>query len=244
MSEAGAQASTPRPILKAFLQEHDGWLYFVAQSGETGRVWEREFRQPDPFAIVTTGNRTLPLLHRRELARARRLLDEAEAALGALEEVRPSIRLVLESLHYPLLALYHYRAGELEAAGRSLERGAAALAAAIEIEPFLLPLAFRCAEFELHHARIARDQRRWGEMRRHIDRGVAMIDGRLPFCPLPGGGEVTLAAVKAFFRGLPPSEPQMEQFARQLTDDRTRHRLFDLFVLGIYAMPGFVIPQP
>src|SRR5262249_5781078 len=82
--------------------------------------------------------------------------------------------------HHPLLALYQSRAGEWEGAGRSLERGTAAVAAAIEIEPFLIPLAFRCAEFELHHARIARDRRQWAEMHRHVDRGVAMIGGRLP----------------------------------------------------------------
>ena len=37
---------------------------------------------------------------------------------------------------------------------------------------------------------------------------------------------------------------KMESFARQLTDDAARHRLFDHFVLGIYALPGFVISYP
>ncbi len=241
-----AAAGISRPFPKALLQEHDGWLYFAAVSGERGRAWEQELRRPESFAIVDLGVRTLPLLHRRRLDEARRLLAEAREALEAFGErnARPSIRLVLESLYYPLLALYDYRAGELAPAERNLDRGAGALAAAIELEPFLMPLAYRCAEFELHHARIARDRRQWEAMRRHADRALAMVRGSLPFCALPGGGEVSLAEVQAFFQGLPPIDPEMEKFSRQLTDDATRYRLFDLFILGIYALPGFVIPYP
>jgi hypothetical protein len=233
-----------RPFPTALLQEHDGWLYFAAVSGERGRIWEQEFRRPESFEIVNITGRALPILHRRQFEQGRRLLAEAETALGSLRNARPSVLFVLESLFYPLLAYYNYRVGELALAGQNLDRGAGALASAIELEPFLIPLAYRCSEFELHHARIARDQRRWEEMRRRIDRALAMIGGSLPFCVLPGGAEVTLAKVQAFFRGLPPIDPQMEEFSRQLTDDRTRHHLFDLFILGIYAIPGFVISYP
>jgi hypothetical protein len=245
-AEVAEAAEVSRPLPRALLQEHDGWLYFAAVSGERGRIWEQEFRRPDSFAVVDLAVRTLPLLHRRQLDEGRRLLAETETALESLRarHAGTSILFVLESLYYPLLALYNYRAGELAPAGQNLDRGTAALARAIELEPFLIPLAYRCAEFELHHARIARDRRRWAEMRRHLDRALAMIRGDLPFCALQGGAEVSLAEVQAFFRRLPAIDPRMADFARQLTDDATRHRLFDLFILGIYALPGFVIAYP
>lgn len=248
MTDPVAAPETSQPLPKALLQEHDGWLYFAAVSGERGRAWEQEFRRPESFGIVDLTVRALPLLHRRQFEPARRLLAEAETALEALRErapeIRASILFVLDSLYYPLLALHDYRVGELAPAERNLERGARALASAIEMEPFLVPLAYRCAEFELHHARIARDRRRWEEMRRHLDRALAMIRGSHPFCGLPGGADITLAEVQAFFRGLPPVAPEMERFSRQLTDDSTRHHLFDLFILGIYALPGFVVAYP
>lgn len=241
---APSPGATPRPPPQALLQEHDGWLYFAAISGARGRTWAEEFRRPECFGVLTTAGRALPLLHRRDFDGGRRLLEEAESGLRALRGARPSFLFVLESIYHPLLAYYHYCLGDLAPARQDLDRGEAGVAAAIELEPFLLPLAFRCAEFALHRARLCRNQRRWDEMRRHIDQALAMIGGNRAFCTLPGGGEVTLPQVQSFFRGLPPIDPEMERFSRQLTDDRTRHHLFDLFVLGIYAIPGLVISYP
>lgn len=234
-------------ISQALLQEHDGWLHFASLSGERGRLWVEEFRRPEIFGILGTAGSALPLFHRRQIEPGRRLLEEAETRLQALRSAgtRPSILAALDQIYHPLLAYYHYATEELALAGEDLDRADQAIAAAIELEPFLLPLAFRCSEFELHRARIARNQRRWEEMRHHLDRALGMVVHEShPLCVRPGGVEVTLAEVKAFFRDLPPAGPDMEGFARQLTDDAARHRLFDRFVLGIYALPGFVIPYP
>jgi hypothetical protein len=243
MTAGNEAAAVPRPLSQALLQEHDGWLYFASVSGERGRLWAAEFRQTEPMEIVATAGRALPLFHRREFEKGRRLLEEAETGLRSLGSARPSIVHAVESIYFPLLAYYHYCLGEFAPAGQDLDGADRAVAAAIGLEPFLLPLAFRCSEFELHRARIARNQRRWEEMHLHIGRTLEMIHGDRPFCVLPGGGQVLLSEVQAFFRGLPPGKPEMEVFARQLTDDKTRYRLFDLFILGIYAVPGFVIPQ-
>lgn len=233
-----------RSLSQALSQEHDGWLYFASVSGERGRRWVEEFRGSPGFDVLGLTVRALPLLHRRDFASGRRLLEEAGRILGSLRDGPPSFVLVLESIYHPLLAYHDYCVGELALARQGLDRGETALAAAIELEPFLLPLAFRCAEFELHRARLDRNQRRWAEMHRHIDTALAMIHGRSPFCMLPGGSEVALPEIQAFFRDLPPIDPAMESFSRQLTDDPTRHRLFDRFILGIYTLPGFVISYP
>lgn len=237
-------------ISQALLQEHDGWLHFASLSGERGRLWVEEFRHPECFGILGTAGGALPLLHRREryeIEQGRRLLEEAEARLQALRGagVKPSILAALDQIYYPLLAYYHYALGDYAPAGEGLDRADQAIAAAIGQEPFLLPLAFRCSEFELHRARIARNQRRWREMRLHLDRALGMVvHEKHPLCVRPDGTGVTLAEVKAFFRDLPRTGADMETFARQLTDDAARHRLFDRFVLGIYALPGFVVPYP
>ncbi len=232
--------AAPRP----FLQEHEGWLYFAAVSGEAGRAWVQEFRRPECFEIVSTATRALPLFHRRELERGRRLLEEAEAGLLSLREGHPSIRFAVEQIYYPLLAYYHYRVEEFALARENLGLASVAVASAIAREPFLIPLAFRCSELELHHARIARHQRRWEAMGRHIDTALKMVHGGAPFCALPDGTEIALPEIQAFFRGLPPLAPEMAEFSRTLTDDALRHRVFDQFILGIYAIPGFVIGYP
>jgi hypothetical protein len=237
-------------ISQALLQEHDGWLHFASLSGERGRLWVEEFRRPESFGIIGTAGSALPLLHRRErrqIEQGRRLLEEAETRLSFLRNqgTRPSILAALDQIYYPLLAYYHYATEELALAGQDLDRADQAIGAAVELEPFLLPLAFRCSEFELHRARIARNRRRWEEMRLHLDRALGMVVHEShPLCVRPDGTGVTLTEVKAFFRDLPRTDADMETFARQLTDDAARHRLFDRFVLGIYTLPGFVIPYP
>jgi len=234
-------------ISQALLREHDGWLHFASLSGERGRLWVEEIRRPETFEIVGTAGSALPLFHRRELEKGRRLLEEAGTRLRSLRDagVRPSILAALDQIYYPLLAYYHYVTEDFALAGQDLDRADQAIATAIDLEPFLLPLAFRCSELELHRARIARNQRRWDEMRLHLDKALGMVvHESCPLCVRPSGAAVTLAEVKDFFRGLPQAGQEMETFARQLTDDAVRHRLFDHFVLGVYALPGFVISYP
>jgi hypothetical protein len=241
---AGRPAENTAPQQHLILPDHDGWLYFAAVSGERGRRWEEEFRRPESFAILGITGRALPLLHRRDFEGGRRLLEEAEEALASLQTTRPSIRSVLDSIYFPLLAYYNYCVDEFALAQCHLDRGATAVAEAIALEPFLLPLAFRCAEYELNLARLDRQQRRWAEMRRHIDVALAMIRGSHPLCVLPGGTPITLPEVQAFFGTLPPVDPKWESFSRQLTDGPTLHHLFDLFILRVYAIPGFVVAYP
>jgi hypothetical protein len=246
---AGAAApetpgAPPRLTPQALSQEHDSWLHFVTRSGEAGERWAAEFRRPEHARVVSTAVAALGLFHRRQFDAGRALLEEAAAALAATRGAEASIVLALESIYYPLRAYYDYCVEAYSEAVENLDRADRSVAAAIARERFLLPIAYRCSEFRLHRARIARNQRRWREMHRHIELAWEMMEGRYPLCELADGGGVGVPELVAFFRSLPALDPAVEEYLRGFLDETLRRDLFERFVNRIYALPGFVILYP
>ncbi|HEY3571444.1 MAG TPA: hypothetical protein VGP73_26190 [Thermoanaerobaculia bacterium] len=245
LTQGSPQAAPARLTLQSLSQEHDSWLHFVALSGEEGRDWAESFRQPGNSAVTRAAVASLGRLHRRSFAEGLALLEEAEAGLEAVRATaEASIVLALESIYFPLRAYYEYCVEAWDEALASLDRSDRTVAAAIARRPFLMPIAYRCSEFQLHRARIARNRGRWSEMRRQIDLAWEMMEGRQPLCERPDGGRVTVADLVAFFGSLPVADPVAAEYLRGLTDVEMRRELFDRFVSRIYALPGFVIPCP
>ncbi len=243
-SAPAAPGAPPRLTPQALSQEHDSWLHFVTRSGEAGERWAAEFRRPEHARVVSGAVTALGHFHRRRFDAGLALLEEAAAALEAARGAEPSIVLALESIYYPLRAYYDYCVEAYDEAVENLDRADRSVAAAIGRERFLLPIAYRCSEFRLHRARIARNQRRWSEMHRQIDLAWRMMEGEHPLCELADGTGVGVAELAAFFRSFPALDPAVEEYLRGLLDEGLRRDLFERFVNRIYALPGFVILYP
>jgi hypothetical protein len=217
------------------------WLRFVARSEEHGRLWVEEYRRPEVRAAEVRADEALALLRRRHLEEGRAELRCMEDLLGALT-VTPSIRYVLDRWYFGILAYYEYAIEDFDAAGESLRRADAAVVAALSIERTLIPLANHCQEFRLHQVRIARNRRRWQEMRQHIEVALAMTEERLPLCLLADGTTVGFPEIVAFYDSIPDFTEEEREVLSGMLDPVIRRRIFHRFVAEIYAFPGFVIP--
>jgi hypothetical protein len=220
------------------------WPHFVARSGAEGWSWIEEYRRPEFQQIAGAAHQALFLLRGRQLDAARGCLAEAEAGLRSLRGATASILRVVERFYYGVLAFQQYYAGDFDGAAISLDRAHEAVAAAIGDRRFLLPLANHCHELRLHHARVARNRRRWPEMWSHIAEARAMMEDQLPLCVLDDGTAVDFSTLCAFYSTLPELNADEAEFLAGQLDARLRLQLFERFVQRLCAIPGFVILYP
>jgi hypothetical protein len=220
------------------------WPHFAARSGEEGRRWIEEYRRPEFQRIAGAAHQALFLLRGRQLDAGRARLAEAEAGLRSLQGATASILRVIERFYFGVLAFQQYCDEDFGGAAASLHRAHEAVAAAIGDRRFLLPLANHCHELRLHHARVARNRRRWPEMWSHIAAARAMMEDQLPLCVLADGTAVHFSTLGAFYGTLPELNVEELEFLAGQLDARLRLQLFERFVGRLCAIPGFVIPYP
>jgi hypothetical protein len=224
-------------------QRRYDWDYLVSRSGDAGRDWMLAYARPEHAAIVEATDQALALCLQRRFAPARGLLDEAGARLAALPEARASIVHVLERWVHGVSAYHDYCVEDYEPARRGLDLAAEAIRAAVDQDRFLLPLAHHCHEFHLHHARIARNRRRWPEMREHLGIVRAMLENRAPLCVLGDGTEVGYAQLARHCATLPDIPAEAQASLTLFSDQALRSKHHDRFILALYLLPGVVIPS-
>src|SRR4029077_20499381 len=179
------------------------WAHFVARSDPQGRSWVEEYWRPERLQLLRETDRALRQLRRREIPAGKALLDDVADRLGRLAEAPASVVLVVQRFYWTARAYYDYCTGDFAGAMQGLDRAHQAVASAIEMSPFLLPLAYHCHEFRLQRARVARNRDRLSEMAGHLREVRAMLEDRTPLCTLSGGRPVYLSTVTAFYRGIP-----------------------------------------
>jgi hypothetical protein len=217
------------------------WGHFVERSGSEGRQWMEAYRRPEYREPARWAHQVVLLLRERRFREGTELLSRLEALLPALEG-SPSLFAVMGRWYHGALAYYQYCLDDFQAAEVSLLRAAHAVRLAIQLEPFLVPLANHCHEFRLHQARIARNQRRWPAMREHVGAVRAMMRDREPLCTLEDGTPIFFATLGTFYDSIPDlNEGEKAVVAAQL-DESTRLRHLESFLHGLYTISGFVIP--
>ncbi|HYU32692.1 MAG TPA: hypothetical protein VEW48_11060 [Thermoanaerobaculia bacterium] len=216
------------------------WLHFVSRSGDEGRRWAEQYRQPEILEIDRLSTRAVLALRTRRLEQGQALLRAVEERLPGTE-APPSVLQVLNRWYYGAVAYEQYCRDDFERASESLDLADLALTAAISFQPMLLPLANHCQEFRLHQARISRNLRRWREMRSSIEVARKMTDSRAPLCMLHDGTAIHIADLCVFLLALELNDREREALAGVL-DPTLRLDLFERFVADLQAIPGFVIP--
>ncbi|HEX6904269.1 MAG TPA: hypothetical protein VF789_31455 [Thermoanaerobaculia bacterium] len=218
--------------------------HFAARSGEAGKTWVQEYLRPEVQRPVQRIDEALLLMRRRKLDAGLERLQETTLELRRLSELPPAVLSVLDRWYFGVLSFYQYCVEDFEAATGSLSRAEESVVAALSGCRFLLPLANHCHEFRLHHARIARNQRHWDEMWRHIEVARAMMEDRSPLCLLADGSAVGYSDLIKFYRALEPLSPQELDYLKEELNPELRIQLFQRFTHSLCTIPGFVIPYP
>ena len=162
--------------------------------------------------------------------------------MNALRDLRPSILHVLGRHYHGVRAYGLYCLEDFGRARQELLSAEEAVREAIEIDRYLLPLASDCHEFHLHHARLARNQRRWSEMHEQIALVRGMVTDQVPLCRLRDGSPVSYSTIRVYYHPRSPIPEEAQHVARPFLDTELRCRLFEQFVVGLYSIPGIVIP--
>jgi len=233
MSERGAGAAQPR---------YD-WDYLVSRSGDEGRAWTLEYARPEHVAVAKGADEALALCLQRRFESARALLEDTGARLAALHGARASIVHVLERWYHGVSAYHAYCIEDYELAQQGLVLAAEAIRAAVDQDRFLAPLAHHCHEFHLHHTRIARNRRRWPEMREHLGIVRAMLENSAPLCVLGDGTRVDYVMLARHCAALPEIPAEAQASVSFFSDQAARSRFHERFLLALYLLPGIVIPS-
>lgn len=228
-------SGVPAPDVPAY-----DWLHFVARSSDEGRRWVENYRRLE--VLDTDRLAALALLDFREgrqksgAARLKRISKRLRDL-----ELSSSIRAVLNRWYHGVVAYDRYCREDFDGAGESLDLANAAVTTAVSEQRELLLLANHCQEFRLHHARIARNRRRWKEMEHHVEVARSMVESQSPLCILSNRSAVFMTDIQNFIYRLDLDDKERE-FLKSLLDDKLRLMLFDRFVTGLQMIPGFVIP--
>ncbi len=228
----------PPPAAARPCKEYD-WIYFVARRSDAGRDWAEEYhcRCGDVYQQVRA---SLGLLRKRQITAGWEALAAARASLRDLGDLPPSLAHVMDRWHYGALAYYLYCVSDFDAAIEAIERADAAVAAAIECEPLLLPFAQTCHEFPLHKARIAYLKGRWREAREQVELAWQLLHDERPLCVLADGTTIYFSRLLEFYRQIPNLDAGEEATLRGVFNEDVRRNLFEHAAAGIYATP--VIP--
>lgn len=218
------------------------WLHFVERAEGEPSAWVSTYRRHRGLASQAT--QALTALRKGRFEEGWRVLEENARGLEALPEVPASLRSVLERWYQGALGYYYYCVGRWDEASECMSLANAAVVSAISRRRTLMPLATHCHEFRLHHARIARNQRRWAEMHHHIEQAEAMTEDRSPLCVLEDGEEVFSSSLGDYYDSLGPLAEGERATVSDSWDKARRRRRFDVFVRRLLVPPTFAILYP
>lgn len=219
------------------------WFYFIPYNGNAGRSWYESFLSHGGMEMCLDLELALELARRKGAGESRRILLDTFRRLRGLQRASPdTLALVMKRQYLGVHAYWRYVHGDYLNALRLLDIASAAARGAIERAPFLAVLASSEYEFCLHRARIARNRRRWEEMRSHLRRGRAMIRCEEPLCLLPTGKPLFLHDLDDLHLALTPQSDLDREALRILTDKALREAEFEHLARGIEMLGTVVTP--
>lgn len=179
---------------------------------------------------------SVAVMRQKRLADGRSMLDQAHAEMAVLSgSTHPAMCALLERWFQSALGYYHYARKDFAQADDSMVRAQEAVVDAISLQPLLMPFASGCSELHMNQARVASARRQWRAMKEHLEMGVEMGMGRLPFCTLRDGTEVWLSDVQKFIRALPAEVTAQWEELPYILDEELNRRYFARVVRQIFG---------
>ena len=222
------------------LQNDFQWLDYIRWSGARGRGWVERYQASS--APKKDIDQAMHLLRAQRLDQGAELLRRAARGIEDITETSLSIGKALDRWYHGALAYLHYALDDFDAAHRSLDDARDAIASAIAHRAELLPLGPHCFDLRLQKARVARRQRRWPEMRGHLEVLLGMFQGEQPYCTLDDGRAIDLGSLREYLRPIPESREDAFVCRTLLGPRENQRRFFIGFAAPLYNLPGFVIP--
>src|SRR5215216_2176947 len=143
-------------------------FFFLEACGNEGKLWRDEFESGENSRLWSDLWKVLRLFRTHRLREGRELLTSVEVQLCKGVSGSPSIVHLLWRYVFSAKAYLQYLSDDFESAKTSLERASEEIRIILELDRFLLPLAIHCTDFIIQQARIARRERNWMEVKRHI----------------------------------------------------------------------------
>jgi hypothetical protein len=211
-------------------------------SGLEGRKWVEANLSPRAQRAARCSLNSVAVMRQKRIADGRAMLDQAHAEIAELSEsTHPAMCALIERWYQSATGYYHYALKDFRLADESMVRAQEAVVDAISRQPLLLPFASGCSELHMNRARVASSRRQWKAMKEHIELGVEMGMGRLPFCTLLDGTEVWLSDVQDFIRALPAEVTGKWEELPYILDQELNRRYFDRIVRQITGMTKLAI---
>lgn len=220
------------------------WDRLVARSGEEGARWVADYVALGCCELTDQLTRAIGLLRKQRFQPGHEILSRVWEEISRIGPDRPDLQAVMNRWYFAAFSYYRFITSDFDGAARDLDLAQAAVEAAVRSTPMLSPLAHHCIEFQLHHARIARDQRHWEQMRRHIERIFDLAEDRAPLCCPGEGAPIYFTALDRYILGLPLLTTEERQLLRSLLDKEFRSRWMGYLARKLYALPGLLIPSP
>ena len=245
----GARKNIERPTLAshgfdpdAFDPNNYTWMTLVARHGDAGAAWVEGFEKTPLPGLIDRADEALFAMRRREVEKGREILDEVRAEIEKCEAEHPEwpVVIVRRWLH-GTEAFLDYLAGDFDAALDALAKAEAAVRRSLEGESLLMPLAYQSIDFVVQRMRVARNERRWEELERQVDRGRAMVDDRQPLFELADGRQIFNQTVLDFYRACELSEGERRALEYIYAENRPVKR-FESKISPINRPAGFVVP--
>ena len=233
----GLADESPGRLVSSF-QEGYPWRELVGLAGDAGREWLLAYKESDDRVGRALQN-ALSFLRNGRSAESYELLAQVEKHRQQVRLEHPGVFHVLGRFYHGVVAYYEYQTGNLTAADREMEYAAAAVRQSLEAHRFLLPFAPLITDIPLQKARIARRERDWRAMERHIDTMYEMETGSRPLCVLANGTVVDYSLLDGYFRSLDLGEDQRSA-VEKLMRLQTRLGEFLRLTLRLYALPDLV----
>jgi hypothetical protein len=219
------------------------WYYYIHLCGQEGRNWVQQYEMVQGMEIARKLDQAISLSRRRRLTEAQDLMKEcSEGIRVARRKVDSSVLHVMDRWYFSTQAYLTYVEQDYDKALEQLGRSSESILRAIEKTPFLIGLASGFAEFTVHYARIARDQCRWEEMRRHFALARDMANDTRPLCQLRDGRRIFWSSIHHFIASLTPADEEDAASLRFLLNRQIMIDALELLIRRVEAMPNVVIP--
>jgi hypothetical protein len=216
------------------------WAHFIARSCAEGEALVKVMSLPENREFLSCQRKALMLLRRGNLEDGFELLIDSG---GYLDLISGVLSHILNRHHLPVLAYYCYCKEDFGRAENLLDRALEHTRRAIDGQRFLLPLAESAIEFQTQRVRIAREERKWEEMRRRLDVLEGELRDQIPLFTLDDGTIIKVRELKSYYERLDLSDDERGRLV-YILDDTYRSRTAERIRDKMFCLPGFVIGYP